>query len=113
MAAPIPNTVVIDQGRDFFLTVYYKDAAGVAINLTGYTAAFALSQNYNGTTLLSLTTGAGITITPATGRIDIQATYTQTAISAGTYVAELAIYSSAPVKTSLLKGQIVVAPKVI
>jgi len=112
MSAPIPSTVVIDQARDFYLTTVYQDATGTAINLTGYTATFALASNYNGATALSLTNGSGITITGSTGTINIHATATQTAIGEGTYVAELMITSGAGIETSLLKGNIVVKAKV-
>jgi hypothetical protein len=112
MAAKFPPDVTIDQGRDFFLTALYKDGT-TPINITGYTAAFSLSQNYNGATTLALTTGAGITITGSAGEIDIHATATQTDVSPGTYVAELEIISPANVKTSLLKGNIVVLAKVV
>jgi hypothetical protein len=111
MAAKFPPDVTIDQGRDFFLTTFYKDGT-TPINLTGYTAAFSLSQNYNGQTSLALTTGAGITITGSLGKIDIHATAAQTEISAGTYVAELTITLN-NVETSLLKGNIVVLAKVV
>jgi len=112
MAAKFPPTVTIDQGRDFFLTTWYKDGT-TPINLTGYTAAFSLSQNYNGSVALNLTSGSGITITGSTGQIDIHATAAQTELSAGTYVAELVITSAGGVETSLLKGNLVLLAKVV
>ena len=112
MAAPIPTSVIIDQARDFYLTTVYQDSTGTPINLTGYTATFALANSYNGAIVLTLTVGSGITITPSTGTINVHATATQTSITDGSYVAELVITSSANVKTSLLKGTIVVKPKV-
>jgi len=112
MAAKFPPDVVIDQGRDFFFTAIYENA-GTPINLTGYTAAFSLSQNYNGATNLSLTTGSGITITGSTGTINVHATAVQTEIPAGTYVAELTITSGGGIETSLLKGNLVVLAKVV
>jgi hypothetical protein len=112
MSAPFPASVVIDQARDFYLTAVYQDASGAPINLTGYTATFALASNYNGATVITLTVGSGITITPSTGTINLHATYSQTAISEGTYVGELMITSGGGVETSLLKGNIVVKAKV-
>jgi hypothetical protein len=113
MSAPIPTTVVIDQARDFYLTTVYQDSTGTPINLTGYTATFAIGNSYNGATVLTLTVGSGITITASTGTITVHATSSQTAITDGSYVAELVITSSAGVATSLLKGAIVVKPKVV
>jgi hypothetical protein len=114
MSAPFPNSVVIDQARDWFLTVQYEDPSGTPINLTGYTAAFAMSQGFNNSIELQLSSPSnGITITPSTGTIAIHATATQTAIDAGTYTAELIVTSASGVETSLLKGNLVVSAKVV
>jgi hypothetical protein len=113
MAVNIPSSVVIDQARDWYLTVVYKDPNGTPINLTGYTANFAMSQGYNNATALSLSVGSGITITAASGQIDLHATQTQTNIPAGTYTAELIVSSGSGIETSLLKGNLVVSAKVI
>jgi hypothetical protein len=113
MAAPIPSSVVIDQARDWFLTVTYADATGTPINLTGYTASFALSQGYNNSTNLTLTSGSGITITAATGKIALHATQTQTNIGAGTYTAELVLTAADGTETAILKGNLVVSAKVV
>jgi hypothetical protein len=39
--ASVYNTT-IDQGADWYVNFTYQDSAGVAINLTGYTAAMQL-----------------------------------------------------------------------
>jgi len=109
MSSPFPSTTTIDQAADWYLTVTYQDSTGTPINLTNYTAKFSL---VSGSTSLILTTGSGITITGATGTIALHATATQTSIDAGQYRAELVITSSNSVVTSLLKGVIVVTPKV-
>jgi hypothetical protein len=113
MANLFPSTVVIDQSRDWYLTVTYADSTGTPINLTGYTASFALAQNLNGATILTLSTGSGITITGSTGVIALHATPSQTAIDPGQYRAELVITSGAGIQTSLLKGQITISSKVV
>ena len=113
MAGTIPPNIVIDQARDWYLTVTYQTSSGTPINLTGYTANFAMSQGYNNATVLTLATGSGITITGATGTIDLYATQSQTSISAGTYTAELVITSGSSIETSLLKGNITVSAKVV
>jgi hypothetical protein len=114
MAGPIPSNIVIDQARDWNLTVTYQDSTGTAINLTGYTAQFAISSGFNNTIALQLSSPSnGITITGATGKIALAATATQTSIDAGSYTAELIIVSGSGIKTSLLKGNIVVSPKVV
>ena len=109
------NNFVIDQGADWFVTVVYKDSAGVAINLTGYTAALQIRDTYaDSTTDLSLTSpSGGITITGATGTIAIRATAAQTgAIAAGQYVYDLEITSSGGIVTRLIQGKISLSPQV-
>jgi len=109
------NNFVIDQGANWFVTVVYKDSAGVAIDLTGYTAALQIRDTYaDSTTDLSLTSpSGGITITGATGTIAITATAVQTAaIAAGTYVYDLEITSSGGIVTRLIQGKISVSPQV-
>ena len=113
MANPIPASVYIDQGRDFSLVVTYKDPTGTPINLTGYTASFELSTDYNTPATLALTTANGsITLGGSAGTITVRSTATQSTITAGNYLAELVVTSGGGVQTSLLKGPFVVKPKV-
>jgi predicted ATP-dependent Lon-type protease len=111
MAAPIPATITVDQGRDWYLTVTYEDSTGTPINLTGYTASFALAS-FNNTLALTLTSPTSITLGGSAGMVTIHATAAQTSLDAGQYNAELVITSSTGIKTSLLKGRLVVSPKV-
>jgi len=96
---------IIDQGADWYLTITYKDSAGTAINLTGYTAAMQFKLTASSTAALSLTNTSGITITAATGTLAIHATAAQTgALGAFTYDYDLEITSSAGVVTRLIQG---------
>jgi hypothetical protein len=108
--------IIIDQGANWFINFLYKDTGGVAVNLTGYTAALQIRQTYaSTTTLLSLTSSpaAGITITAGTGTIAITATAAQTgAIAAGTYVYDCEITDGTGVVTRIVQGQIQVSPEV-
>ena len=109
------NNFVIDQGANWFVTFVYKDSAGTAINLTGYTAALQIRDTYaDSTTDLSLTSpSGGITITAATGTIAVTATAAQTsAIPAGNYVYDLEITSSTGIVTRLVQGKISLSPQV-
>lgn len=113
MTAAIYNAT-IDQGATFQLEVVYKDDAGTPINLTGYTAALQVRQNYYDTTaLLTLTSPSnGIVITGATGTIDITMTSAQTGgLDEGFYVYDLEITSGGTV-TRLIQGQFTVSPEV-
>jgi hypothetical protein len=108
--------VVIDQGADWFLDVTYDNPDGTPVNLTGYTAALQLrSLPTDSTAVLSLTTGAGITITGATGLVSIHATATQTrAIDEGVYYYDLEISSNnnPAIVTRLIQGQAEVSAEV-
>lgn len=113
MSAAIYNAT-IDQGATWNLEVVYKTDAGVPINLTGYTAALQVRQNYYDTTaLISLTSpSSGIVITGATGTINITMTAQQTgSLDEGFYVYDLEITSGATV-TRLIQGQFTVSPEV-
>ena len=114
MAAAIYNAT-IDQGATFELEVVYKNDAGVPINLTGYSAALQVRQNYyDDTALVTLTSpSGGIVITGATGTIDITMSAAQTAsLDEGNYVYDLEIYSSGGNVTRLIQGQFTVSPEV-
>jgi hypothetical protein len=105
----------IDQGADWYINFSYKDSAGVAINLTGYTAAMQLrSEPESTTTALSLSSpSSGIVITGATGLIAVHATAAQTgAIVEGIYYYDLEITSASSIVTRLIQGQITVSPQV-
>lgn len=114
MSAAIYNTT-IDQGATFELEVVYKNSSGTPINLTGYTAALQIRQNYYDTTaLLTLTSPSnGIVITGATGTIDITMSSAQTGgLDEGIYVYDLEISSSGGNVTRLIQGQFTVSPEV-
>lgn len=112
MANPIPSSVYIDQARDFYVTVTYTDSNGTPVNLTGYSASFEISTDYNTPATLALTSPTSITLGGALGTIAVHASASQTAIPEGNYVAELVVTSGSGVQTSLLKGPFVVKPKV-
>lgn len=113
MAAPIPRDTIIEQARDFYLSVTWKNPAGTPINLTGYSAAFSLRQNYGEPIVVSVTSPTKITLGGALGTITVHLDQTDTAIDEGTYVCELVATSSGNIETSLLKGQINVRAKVV
>jgi hypothetical protein len=87
--------------RTFTATI---DAA--PINLTGYSAAMQVRDAADGATaLVSLTSGAGITLGGAAGTIAVTISSTVTAaIVAGSYSYDLEITSGGGVVTRLLQG---------
>lgn len=88
--------------------------ATAPVNITNYTAALQIrSLPSSPTTVLSLTTGSGITITGATGTIAVHATAAQTtAIDEGPYYYDLEITSDQNVVTRVAQGQVVVSAEV-
>lgn len=113
MAAPIPRNVIIEQARDFYLSVTWKDTTGTPINLTGYSAAFSIRQDYGEPIVVAVTSPTNITLGGSAGTITVHLDQTQTAIDEGTYVCELVATSGSSIETSLLKGQINVRAKVV
>ena len=113
MTAGIYNTT-IDQGSVWSVVLVYTDSNDTPVNLTGYTAAMQLRQNYNSDTaaLTLTTTNGGITIVGATGTITITATATQTGnLDPGFYVYDLELTSGSNI-SRLIQGQLTVAEQV-
>lgn len=107
--------ILIDQGATYTLALSYKDSAGTAINLTGYTAAMQLRKTVSSATAsLSLSSpSAGIVITGATGLINITISSAQTTgLLPDLYVYDLEITSGAGVVTRLIEGSAVVSAEV-
>lgn len=110
MAGVFPPSVIIDQNTDWRLNVKWEDPAGNPVNLTGYTARFALAQ-YNNAETLVVTQANGITL-DAQGNVNIHLNEQQTSMDEGTYEAELDVISSGGETTCLLKGNIAVRAQV-
>lgn len=99
-----------DTFDDYVIT--YKDSAGAAINLTGYTASMKIKTAAGGTTLLTLdSNGNGLVLDAANGKITFAASPTK--MKSGTiqggqvyyYDLQVGNTGDADVKT-LLEGEI-------
>ena len=101
----------VNQGIDLIFTVTNTDANGTAINLTGYTIKFAITNQVSGTNILTLTNGSGITLTsPTTGLVTFQITGTQTAaIPVGTYYYGIKATSGGGINYDWADGLITIA----
>lgn len=105
----------IDQGADWFFNVTYEQPAGTPVNITGYSADFAMRATpQNATAVLELSTGGnGITINGSQGIVQLHATSEQTAaIVEGTYFYDLIITSQSNIVTRLVQGQAFVSAEV-
>lgn len=104
----------IEQYATYKVTFWYKDqGTGQAIDLTGHTAKLELRREYSDSTpALSLSTGNGLTIEPALGKINLEISATQTsAIAQGRYFYDLVITKSSQ-KTRIIEGIANVSPGV-
>jgi hypothetical protein len=83
MAAAKYN-IAIEQGATWTLSLVYRlpnvdiNTPGAAIDVSGCVAAMQIRPTVGGTTLVSLTETAGITVGDANGRIDVLITEAQT-----------------------------------
>lgn len=105
----------IKQGATLSLTATWKDSTGTAVNLTGYTARMQVRSTYDATsTILSLTSGSGITLGGSAGTIAITASATTTAALTAPWsgVWDLELVSGGGEVTRLLEGAATVSPEV-
>jgi len=105
----------IKQGATLSLTATWKDSTGTAVNLTGYTARLQVRATYDSSsTILSLTSAAGITLGGAAGTIAITASATTTAALTAPFsgVYDLELVSGGGEVTRLLEGTATVSPEV-
>lgn len=104
---------MIEQGATFNLLLTWEINA-VPVNLTGYTARLQARVDIEDTeTILSLTTGAGITLGGAAGTISLDQSAAQTAVLPnGEYVYDLELIASNGVVTRLVQGQLTVSAEV-
>lgn len=106
--------IVADQGATFSRNLHWKDVNGNAIDITGYTARMQVRQKYtSSTTVLNLVSPTDITLGGNSGTIVVTASATATAaITAGEYVYDLEMVSSAGIVTRLLQGTFELRPEV-
>jgi len=107
--------LIIEEGATYSHDLLLKDAAGAAIDLTGYTARMYIKAAAGDVaTLLELTTANGrITITPLTGLVSLLISATDTAAltwSKGVY--DLELVSGGGFVTRLLQGAVNVSANV-
>jgi hypothetical protein len=107
--------ITINQGATFELTITWKDSAGTAINLTGYTARMQVRETYSSTSsIVSLTSSSGITLGGSAGTIAIVISATTTAALTAPFsgVYDLELANAGGVVTRLLQGAATVTPEV-
>lgn len=107
--------IIVEQGATFTLAMTWKDSAGSAVNLTGYTARMQVRPAADSTgTLLTLTTENGrIALGGAAGTITLTVAASDTAaLTAGTGVYDIELVSGGGVVTRLLQGSVTISREV-
>jgi hypothetical protein len=109
------NTITIEQGSTFSLSVNYTDSSGSTINLSSYSARMQCRVGRaSSSTVFSLTSGSEITL----GSSDPNLLVTIPATTTAAYdaplrgVYDLEIESSSGVVTKLLKGTLLIEAEV-
>lgn len=99
------------QGKTLAFTLYWKDDEDDAIDLTGFSARLQVRRTADEEPVISLTSGSGLTVTAATGQIDVLVSATTLAgIDGGRYRYDLEVQSgSSGTVTCLLAGRFFVA----
>ena len=100
-------SLTVEQGATLSLVITYKDSAGSAINLTGFTARMALRSDIeDSSAVLTLTTENGrIALGGGAGTVTLTVSAADTAgLTAGNGVYDLELISSGGVVTRLIEG---------
>jgi hypothetical protein len=109
--AEVFNDFEIEQGADWSQELNFTNPDGTPMILTGYGFEFVLAPCYeSAASVITLTVGSGITVTPLTGIVVLAMTKAQTLlIEAGKYKYELNSIL-AGVTDRVLKGTLPVSP---
>lgn len=115
MSSPARYNFTIYKGATFNRVFTWKDADGVAINLTGYTAAFRAKPSLtHAETLISKNSGSGITLGGAAGTVELTIPAAETAaIADDELVYSLTVTSGGGAVEALAIGTITVSPEVL
>ena len=106
------SNIFIDAGADYLTTVTVTDSSGVALDLTGYTAAAQIRKTYeSSSTTVAFTVAFNSDRT--TGKLDLTLTGAQTAaVTQGRYVYDVLITSGAGALTRVVEGISTINPRV-
>ncbi|MGR3179912.1 MAG: hypothetical protein ACUZ8E_17870 [Candidatus Anammoxibacter sp.] len=109
------NGFVIEKGADFNPgLITWKDSAGLAIDITGYTARMDIKKEFEDDSILLLTTeNSRITLGGVAGTIDLTITNADTTtLPTGNFKYDLELISGSSVVTRLLEGSLAITENV-
>lgn len=104
-----------EQGATFNPVLTWKDGAGVAVNLSGFSARMEVRSSVSAAdAIIRLdTTNGRISLGGSAGTVSLLISAADSAaLSAGAFVYDLELVSGAGVVTRLLQGRFVVSPEV-
>lgn len=102
----------IDAGDDKQIVISVKDAAGLAVNVNGFTPHWGLFRIGDGFELISKTGAGQAEVTNATaGEITITIDAADTVSLAGTFYHELDVVDLAGKRATVAGGSLEIAPK--
>ena len=106
------SNIFIDSGADYTSTVTVTDGTGSAYDLTGFTAAAQIRKTYE-SSAATVSFTVAFNADRTTGQLDLTLTGAQTAaVTAGRYVYDLLITSSAGALTRVVEGIAQINPRV-
>jgi hypothetical protein len=107
------TNLVCPRGSTFQRTLIYKIGKN-PVNITGWTARMQVRERYESdSTLVSLTSGSGITLGGTAGTIAVYINAaTTTGFPAGTHVYDLELINTTGEVTRLIEGKFIVTPEV-
>lgn len=106
--------IIIEKGATWNPVITWKNSDGTAIDLTGYSARLQVRESVTASsTVISLTSGSGITLGGTAGTISLLLSATDTAaltFEKGVY--DLELVSGSGVVYRVLQGRVTVSPEV-
>jgi hypothetical protein len=105
----IKANIVIDQGTDYETVINVTDENGDIVDLTGYTGAAQMRKHFSSSAQTAFTVAVSNTYGTVTLSMN---SATTNAVSAGRYVYDCELRSSANIVSRLIEGIVTVTPQV-
>ena len=103
-----PN-LIIDQGATYATKLNITDANGIAVDLTGYSAAAQIRKHYTSSNSTPFT----VSLTAATGAVVLSLSSNSTAnLVAGRYVYDVELIDGAGRISRIIEGTVTISPNV-
>ena len=105
----IKANLIIDQGATYATKLNITDANGIAVDLTGYSAAAQIRKHYTSSNSTPFT----VSLTAATGAVVLSLSSNSTAnLVAGRYVYDVELTDGAGRISRIIEGTVTITPNV-